>query len=492
MADRVAVMIAGRIRRSGTPYEVYAVPADARVARLLGQTNFLRARVAGGVATTALGRLPVPDTYNGPADVLVKPEALHATPDLAGAACVVRVEFYGHDQLVRCVLEDGSELDVRLMGPRPELEVGTSVRLEVTGTAQAFPSEVVHALGEAGSSLGRRGPRRARSQPRGGGEEPLRVCSYRTREVRLVTCGHKGHRPTVTTSCSEVDHVHVESAGTRRIVDGEHGPTARPLADAPASMNLGHVAMCAGQRAEPQPAPADGQILGVDDEARNVSEEGPADSEKSLLLDACPHRIVKISPVTAGTSLANRASLAISVPWVITTIAGTVLAVAQPELYIMEGRKRLFEVEGVGPTTQRGHIAGQRDLDSWIHDRGTSSPTAALTDQGAVAQSRVEADVAIRCPGEASAGARVPMLAVDREHRGAVRVDDGAQCAAGVAKGIRRRASAGRWRVQAGRVPVSRHHPHHLPRLANRGESTFSPKRSIYALTVLSYSRLTG
>jgi iron(III) transport system ATP-binding protein len=138
IADRLAVMIDGRIRRAGTPYEVYADPGDARVARLLGQNNFLRAHVTGGMATTALGRLPVPDTCDGAADILVRPESLHALPDLAGAACVVRVEFYGHDQLVRCVLEDGSELDVRLMGPHPELEIGTPVRLHVTGAAQAF------------------------------------------------------------------------------------------------------------------------------------------------------------------------------------------------------------------------------------------------------------------------------------------------------------------------------------------------------------------
>jgi hypothetical protein len=52
----------------------------------------------------------------------------------------VRVEFYGHDQLVTCALDDGTfELDVRLMGPHPDMEVGVAVRLEVTGVVQAFP-----------------------------------------------------------------------------------------------------------------------------------------------------------------------------------------------------------------------------------------------------------------------------------------------------------------------------------------------------------------
>jgi iron(III) transport system ATP-binding protein len=138
IGDRVAVMIAGRIRRSGTPYEVYADPVDAEVARLLGQANLLPAQVTSGVAMTALGELHVPEAPDGDADVLVRPEALRVTRDPAGEGRIVQVEFYGHDQLIRCTLGDGTELDVRLMGPHPELEVGTAVRLEVTGAARVL------------------------------------------------------------------------------------------------------------------------------------------------------------------------------------------------------------------------------------------------------------------------------------------------------------------------------------------------------------------
>ena len=141
IADRMAVMIAGRIRRSGTPYDVYADPADADVARLLGQSNIFPARITRGVAVTALGELSVPDALDGAAEVLVPPESLHTTPHPTGEARIVNVEFYGHDQLVRCALGDGTELDVRLMGPHPELEVGTAVRLEVIGAARVLQQE---------------------------------------------------------------------------------------------------------------------------------------------------------------------------------------------------------------------------------------------------------------------------------------------------------------------------------------------------------------
>jgi iron(III) transport system ATP-binding protein len=120
---------------------VYADPADAVVARLLGQTNLLPAQITRGVAMTALGELHVPDASDGAAEVLVAPESLRAFPDPAGQARIVDVEFYGHDQLLRCALGEKAELDVRLMGSHPELKVGNAVRLEVIGPARVLRVE---------------------------------------------------------------------------------------------------------------------------------------------------------------------------------------------------------------------------------------------------------------------------------------------------------------------------------------------------------------
>jgi len=141
IADRVAVMTAGRVRRCGTPYEVYEDPIEVTVARLLGQSNLLPARVTNGVATTAPGELRVSDATDGAVEILVRPESMRATRDPTGNARVVHVEFYGHDQLVRCALSDGTELDVRLMGPHTEVDVGAKVRLDVIGTARVLAGE---------------------------------------------------------------------------------------------------------------------------------------------------------------------------------------------------------------------------------------------------------------------------------------------------------------------------------------------------------------
>jgi multiple sugar transport system ATP-binding protein len=62
LADRMAVMEAGRIRQLGTPSEVFHRPANLFVAGFIGSTpmNLLPARVEGGALRVAGGRLPLP------------------------------------------------------------------------------------------------------------------------------------------------------------------------------------------------------------------------------------------------------------------------------------------------------------------------------------------------------------------------------------------------------------------------------------------------
>jgi iron(III) transport system ATP-binding protein len=139
IADRVAVMIDGAVRQTGDPFAIYAAPADAGVARLVGQANLISAEVSGGFAHSSLGDLPMPTLADGPCDLLVRPEAVAIAPDPAGPARVVDVEFYGHDQLIRCALPSGEHVQVRLIGPHPEFVLGSAVRLELRGQPLALP-----------------------------------------------------------------------------------------------------------------------------------------------------------------------------------------------------------------------------------------------------------------------------------------------------------------------------------------------------------------
>jgi multiple sugar transport system ATP-binding protein len=62
LADRMAVMEAGRIRQLGTPVEVFHRPANLFVASFIGSTpmNLLPSRVAGGALAVGPARLPLP------------------------------------------------------------------------------------------------------------------------------------------------------------------------------------------------------------------------------------------------------------------------------------------------------------------------------------------------------------------------------------------------------------------------------------------------
>jgi iron(III) transport system ATP-binding protein len=139
IADQVAVMIEGRLRQSGTPFDVYTMPVDAGVARLVGQANLVPADVREGRARSVLGEVAAPGLPDGPCEILVRPEAITIRADERGGARVIDVEFYGHDQLVRCDV-NGGPIQVRLVGAHPEFVVGAAVSLELRDRALVLPT----------------------------------------------------------------------------------------------------------------------------------------------------------------------------------------------------------------------------------------------------------------------------------------------------------------------------------------------------------------
>jgi multiple sugar transport system ATP-binding protein len=67
LADRIAVMEAGRIRQIGTPREVFGRPATTFVANFIGSTpmNLLPGSVQGGAVSVGGARLALPATVSG-------------------------------------------------------------------------------------------------------------------------------------------------------------------------------------------------------------------------------------------------------------------------------------------------------------------------------------------------------------------------------------------------------------------------------------------
>ncbi len=109
LGDRIALMRSGQVVQTGTPEALYLHPCDPFVATFLGEVNRMTARVRGGQAETALGRLParLPD---GPAEMLLRPEGLRILPpgEPGVAAEVEACRLLGATTLVHLAVADGA------------------------------------------------------------------------------------------------------------------------------------------------------------------------------------------------------------------------------------------------------------------------------------------------------------------------------------------------------------------------------------------------
>jgi iron(III) transport system ATP-binding protein len=121
LADRIALMDAGRIVQVGTPEDMYYHPTSRRVAEFVGATNFVE-------AGSRIGDRVVEQP--GAGDVLVRPELVGLTIDPAGGGTVVGREFRGHDVFYRIDLGEGGSI----CSQRPSNEVvplGARVKVQL-------------------------------------------------------------------------------------------------------------------------------------------------------------------------------------------------------------------------------------------------------------------------------------------------------------------------------------------------------------------------
>jgi thiamine transport system ATP-binding protein len=115
LADRIAVMNAGRVEQVGRPQEIYLQPATVFVARFLGLSNLMPGRIDGvkgrQSVQTPIGVFPAKTNLRGNVTVLLRPDAVQ--PGEAGPCqiqgSVVEATFRGQNS--RLVLKvNGEEL----------------------------------------------------------------------------------------------------------------------------------------------------------------------------------------------------------------------------------------------------------------------------------------------------------------------------------------------------------------------------------------------
>ncbi|MEU3338701.1 ABC transporter ATP-binding protein [Streptomyces sp. NPDC006668] len=134
IADRVAVMRAGRLEQCAEPGELYGRPATAFVAEFVGTMSRIPGRLSGESVEVLGLRLPAEGTLPATAevDVLVRPEAVHVTADEGGDAQVIATAFLGATTRLTVRLSDGTEVKADL--PTHEataLGAGAAVRVSL-------------------------------------------------------------------------------------------------------------------------------------------------------------------------------------------------------------------------------------------------------------------------------------------------------------------------------------------------------------------------
>jgi putative spermidine/putrescine transport system ATP-binding protein len=161
MADRVAVMNAGRIEQVGSPRELYEEPASAFVANFVGESNRFLGRlvestgplgaisVEGGTALRGLAANSARAAIGAPATLMVRPEmvSLSTEPETAGtlAGVVTDLTYAGSSWSCSVAISDRLSIVARVPTERlggPALALGDRVSVAWRPEdARIYPSE---------------------------------------------------------------------------------------------------------------------------------------------------------------------------------------------------------------------------------------------------------------------------------------------------------------------------------------------------------------
>jgi iron(III) transport system ATP-binding protein len=139
IAERVAVMLEGRVVQTGRPAEVYRRPASRAVAEFLGDANIVPGAARDGRVQFAVGEAPADAAYSGAVQVMIRPEDLALSAEGGRPAVVVASEYFGHDQMVTVRLDDGTPLKVRDL-PGRDLSPGARLGVTLRGGVVVFPA----------------------------------------------------------------------------------------------------------------------------------------------------------------------------------------------------------------------------------------------------------------------------------------------------------------------------------------------------------------
>ncbi|HEV2529936.1 MAG TPA: ABC transporter ATP-binding protein [Thermomicrobiales bacterium] len=140
IADRVAVMLDGRIRQVDTPETIYRAPSDRRVAAFVGDMQLIPGDAAGDRVDTCLGSLLLRSPAHGTVEVLVRPEMLRIDASAVphGQRLTVKERrFAGPVCTVVLAMADGTALRATCSSA-VDMAVGDAVSVSVLGPVVCY------------------------------------------------------------------------------------------------------------------------------------------------------------------------------------------------------------------------------------------------------------------------------------------------------------------------------------------------------------------
>ena len=141
LSDEIAIIFDGKLIQVATPHALYNRPATMRVAKFVGDANFLPAIAHGMTAESRIGEVKLFHPKRGRVHLMIRPEALAVGYDEEGVrATVLWREFYGHYQRLGLALADGAELIARA-GVDRFFRRGDNVSVSLALPALAYDSK---------------------------------------------------------------------------------------------------------------------------------------------------------------------------------------------------------------------------------------------------------------------------------------------------------------------------------------------------------------
>ena len=152
LADRVAILSAGRLEQVGTPEEVYERPATRFVADFVGEADFLPAEARGLSLVTEVGSVSNPGLPSGSAvELMIRPDDVDLLFNPASDVEIVGRQYRGEEVAYALRLHSGQLLHSHLRDGGFDLVAHVRPVLHLR-TVVAFPAESDHAVHGNGSS----------------------------------------------------------------------------------------------------------------------------------------------------------------------------------------------------------------------------------------------------------------------------------------------------------------------------------------------------